>query len=57
MDFLPWILLAASAMVLLLLGRYWLRLYRRNRQTPSEFGKTTVHETSLKMPPDSRPRP
>jgi hypothetical protein len=41
------IVLVACLLALFALGGIWLRWYRRARRTQSEFGKATVHESSL----------
>lgn len=43
-----WVVLALGIFLFLLLAKSWLRLYRRNRRARSEFGKTTMHESSLR---------
>jgi len=54
MDTSIFLLLSACAVILVLLLGWWLRLYRRNRQLRSQFGKTTVHESTLKKSRRSR---
>lgn len=47
-DLTSFIVLIACLLVLSLFLGIWLRYYRRLRRTQSEFGKATVHESSLK---------
>jgi hypothetical protein len=51
-DVTSMLVLLACILVLSVLLGIWLRFYRRQRRTPSEFGKATVQESSIKK---SRP--